>query len=345
MDAESTSSSPSLAHALPVPLHLPLARLPSLHTMPTALHTRPTQELVGDLTHPSPKKAGGILVPRAGHCSVHQPLSLHQVCLSPPVKSYLNAKWWYEAFSSMPVQPSVDSLCWNTAGESPDCLHRFQEHLSACLPAEPRAARRAGASCGSALAYCCQASRSSQDQSILKPQLGDLLRARREGGGGQGKVRAVAHQPQSTTEEQPGHQAALPATAPQGQIQLPTYWAAHLWGAGGPCVRSQQINPGTPSWFIGRVVRSFPRLNIGQKRFSLIAYLFCPLKVCCQEKRLHYKSTLSVFFKDVILLKGLVNLALHTEYSTDLVHLICKTIQAYTRLCKSPKSSTMKKTS
>lgn len=63
------------------------------HRAHPAPHTHPSQELVGDPTHPSSKKATGILAPGAGHCRGHQPLSLHQVCISPPVKSYLYAKW------------------------------------------------------------------------------------------------------------------------------------------------------------------------------------------------------------------------------------------------------------
>lgn len=154
------------------------------HAYP-ALHTHPAQELVGDLTHPSPKMAGDILVSRDGHRPVHQPLSLHQVCLSPPVKSYLYAKWWYEAFSSMPVQLSVDSLCWNTAGESPDCLHRFQKHLPACLQS-PGQWGELEPAVGLPWLTAAKPAGSSQDQSILNSQLGDLLRAGRRGSG-QGK--------------------------------------------------------------------------------------------------------------------------------------------------------------
>lgn len=87
---------------------------------------------------------------------------------------------------------------------------------SACLPVEPGAVRRAGASCGSALAYCRQASRiqPGPKRSEISAQLGDLPRA--GGGGGQGKAGAVAHQPQSTTEEEPGHHAALPVPQAHG---------------------------------------------------------------------------------------------------------------------------------
>lgn len=127
--AESTPSSPSQAHTLPVPQHLTQARLPSLRTMPTLLSKHTWQG-----RWPHPQKAGGILVSRA----VHQLFSLHQVCPSPPVKSYLYAKWWYEAFSSMAVQLSVDSLHWNAAGESPDCLHQCEEHLPGCLQSPGR---------------------------------------------------------------------------------------------------------------------------------------------------------------------------------------------------------------
>lgn len=108
----------------------------------------------------------------------------------------------------MAVQLSVDSLCWNTAGEV-SWLPASIRGASACLQSPGRwgelepavglpcltAAKRAG---------------SSQEQSALECQL-DPLRARRKGGGAQGKV---AHQPQSTTEEQPGHQAALPVPQP-----------------------------------------------------------------------------------------------------------------------------------
>lgn len=89
--------------------HFASAPAPNTGKAPLPPHT---PGMGADLTHPSSKKAkGAILVSRAGHCPVHQPLSLHQLCLSPSVKSYLHVGWRYEAFSSMPVQLSVDSLC------------------------------------------------------------------------------------------------------------------------------------------------------------------------------------------------------------------------------------------
>ena len=66
----------------------------------------------------------------------------------------------------------------------------------------------------------------------------------------------------------------------------------------------------------------------GAERRSEVIFLnrlLCLLKVLRQEKRLNYKNPLSVFFTDVRLLKGLVNLAFHSEYATNLARLTPKT--------------------
>lgn len=80
-----------------------------------------------------------------------------------------------------------------------------------------------------------------------------------------------------------------------------------------PCVYSEEINPGT--LLIHRQGSKLSRAERGSEMIFL-NHLFCLLKVLCQEKRLNYKKPLSVFFKDVRLLRGLVNLAFHSEYAT-----------------------------
>lgn len=209
--------------------------------MPTALQPHLARELLGDLTHPSSRKAGGILVPRAGHCPVHSPLantryaSPHQynlICVQngsmKPFPACQCSRVWI--LCAEILQGSLLIACIDSRGICLQSPGRWGELEPAVGLPWLTAAKPAA---------------SSQDQSAVKSQLGDLLRARREGGGGQGKVRAVAHQPQSTAQEQPGHQAALPATRTDPAPGKPTYRAADLWGGGGPCVCSQQINPGT----------------------------------------------------------------------------------------------------
>lgn len=123
------------------------------------------------------------------------------------------------------------------------CISARSTCLAAC---RAQAGRRAGASRGSALAYCCQASRTQPGPKRSEiPARRSLYRA--QGGGGRGEVRAVPDQPQSTVlrrTARPPHSPASP-TRTDPASREPTYWAADLWGGGGACVCSKQINPGT----------------------------------------------------------------------------------------------------
>lgn len=93
---------------------------------------------------------------------------------------------------------------------------------SACLPAEPGAVRRAGASCGSALPYCCQASRI---QPGPKPSETSARRSPPCTAGGRRGSRQSKSCGTSTPEHDRGRirppRSPASPTAPRGQIQLP----------------------------------------------------------------------------------------------------------------------------
>ena len=93
----------------------------------------------------------------------------------------------------------------------------------------------------------------------------------------------------------------------------------------------QGVNPGT--LLIHQPGRETPSRTEGGSEMILLNRLLCRLKVLCREKRLNYRKPLSVFFKDVRLLKRLVNLAFHSEYATTHVHFNPRTASAHTRLC------------
>lgn len=89
---------------------------------------------------------------------------------------------------------------------------------SICLPAEPGAVRRAGASCGSALPYCCQASRiqpgakRSGMPARSPPGTAGGRRGSRQGG-------TPTPEHDRGTARPPGSPAG--PTATQGRMQLP----------------------------------------------------------------------------------------------------------------------------
>lgn len=92
---------------------------------------------------------------------------------------------------------------------------------SICLPAEPGAARRAGASCGSALAYCCQASRTQPGAKRSGiPARSPLCTVGGRRGSRQGKSCGTPTPEHERGTARPPHSPAGP-TAPQGHIQLP----------------------------------------------------------------------------------------------------------------------------
>lgn len=116
---------------------------------------------------------------------------------------------------------------------------------SACLPAEPAVLRRAGASCGSALADCSQVSRIQprpKRSEIPARRSPCTVGRRRESRQGKG-CGTPAPEHNRGVARPPGSPDSPTRTDPAlGEL---TYRAADLWGGGGACVCSKQINLGT----------------------------------------------------------------------------------------------------